>query len=422
MSKRKLSSIVFGLVVITTMPHLSQAVEAPVVFNDVNLKAAVEAVLGVTDPTPPEMLGLTSLNAPNNGIIDLTGLEFATNLTVLYLHNNQISDISALTGLTNLISLKLGGNQISDISTLSGLTNLTNLWMYSNQISDISALSEMTNLTDLWLHNNLLNAEAYYTYIPLIETKNPGINLKYDPYVPVTFNDANLKAAVETALGKSNPMPIDMLDLTILHARSSGIADLTGLEYATNLGDLRVDDNRISDISVLSELTNLWYLSMYRNQVSDVSALSGLTNLGHLALQYNQISDVSALSSLTGLGYLALHSNQISDISALSGMTNLIWLYLYINQIGDISALAGLTNLQYLYVGDNPFSDISELSALTNLKKPGFGILPDHRYFCTIRYDGFDKFRTKGQSDQQSCPTSQPEQSTMVGFGRQSDQ
>src|SRR3972149_1911238 len=81
--------------------------EDPVYFADANLKAAVEAALGKTDPTPTDMLGLTSLDASSKGITNLTGLEYGTNLTYLRLYNNTITDISPLAGLTSLTWLYL---------------------------------------------------------------------------------------------------------------------------------------------------------------------------------------------------------------------------------------------------------------------------------------------------------------------------
>ena len=67
---------------------------------------------------------------------------------------------------------------------------------------------------------------------------------------PVEFRDANLKSAVETELGISDPTPVDMLSLTYLDARKSRIADLGGLEFAINLKSLRLNQNKISEISV----------------------------------------------------------------------------------------------------------------------------------------------------------------------------
>ena len=89
--------------------------EEPVYFADEKLKAAVERELGVSDPTPSDMVGLRYLNSYGRGITDLSGLEYATNLTSLSLssNQNQITDISALSGLTNLTWLELQCNPLS---------------------------------------------------------------------------------------------------------------------------------------------------------------------------------------------------------------------------------------------------------------------------------------------------------------------
>ncbi len=47
---------------------------------------------------------------------------------------------------------------------------------------------------------------------------------------PVHFDDASLKAAVETALGVTDPTASDMLGLTRFMANMASITDLTGLE------------------------------------------------------------------------------------------------------------------------------------------------------------------------------------------------
>jgi len=122
----KRTKALIGLMALAGLLGLSQLVmaQAPVYFADANLKAAVESQLGISDPTPTDMRSLTSLDTNNSGIEDLTGIEYATNLSTLYLSPNQISDISALSGLVNLTHLWLDYNQVSDISTLAEMTNL----------------------------------------------------------------------------------------------------------------------------------------------------------------------------------------------------------------------------------------------------------------------------------------------------------
>ena len=126
MNTIKLSVIVLAILFSAVIPAKA---EDPVVFADANLKAAVVEELQktdptITDPTPTDMLYLTRLYADVRNIVDLTGLEYATNLKYLFLHNNEISNISALSGLTNLRFLTLRNNEISDISDVSGLRKL----------------------------------------------------------------------------------------------------------------------------------------------------------------------------------------------------------------------------------------------------------------------------------------------------------
>ena len=121
---------------------------------------------------------LTTLDARESQIKNLTGLEHATQLTDLALYKNQIRDVSPLRGLTQLKRLGLDANQISNIRPISELTQLEllhiggnrinnagvrlltklkqlkSLALYGNQISNIKPLANLTNLEKLWLSNN----------------------------------------------------------------------------------------------------------------------------------------------------------------------------------------------------------------------------------------------------------------------------
>ena len=188
----------------------------------------------------------------------------------------------------------------------------------------------------------------------------------------VTIPDANLRAAIETVLGKARGATItkgDMKALTKLEAHSAGISDLTGLKYATNLTYLDFWDNSISDISVLRGLANLKGLVLTGNDISDVSVLRGLTNLTYLDIGFNSISDISVLRGLANLEDLSIRYNSISDISVLRGLTNLKGLQLSGMNISDISVLRGLTKLTDLSISNNDISDISVLRDLTNLRR-----------------------------------------------------
>jgi len=111
--------------------------EEPIQFPDSRLKAAVEAALGLFNPTPTDMLRLTVLTAEGKGIMDLSGLEYAIHLQTLRLGTNRISDLSPLAGLTSLVLVDLRANP--------------------------------------------LDAQACSVYLPRILSNNRGVTLLYDP-------------------------------------------------------------------------------------------------------------------------------------------------------------------------------------------------------------------------------------------------
>ena len=308
-----------------------EGADGQVTIPDAKLRAAIVAALGKARGATiakVEMTILLRLEANDAGISDLTGLEFATNLTFLDLSGNDLTDVSALSGLTNLTGLTLHWNDLTaaDVSALSDLTNLTWLGLADNQIKSISALSGLTNLTAL---------DLSYNQIKSISALSGLINLE------------------QLYLGKSDP------------------ADISALSGLTNLTFLRLENNDLTDISALSGLTNLTFLRLDSNDLTDVSALRRLTNLTGLWLDGNDLMDVSALSSLTKLEDLKLSVNNISDISALSSLTKLEDLKLSVNNISDISALSSLTNLEDLDLQVNPLSASSINDYIPVLERSG---------------------------------------------------
>jgi hypothetical protein len=143
---------------------------------------------------------------------------------------------------------------------------------------------------------------------------------------PVNFPDPYLEAIIRGLIGKPIPEEIlesDCATIITLPASTSGITNLTGLEYCTNLEKLNIALNEISDLSPLSNLTSLTWLWAQVNDIIDISPLSNLFSLEHIELYNNSISDTSALSNLTNLNWLWLHSNQISDLQPLVDNTGL---------------------------------------------------------------------------------------------------
>jgi hypothetical protein len=149
----------FGCMLFFCVGGVARA-EDPVHFADAKLKAAVEDALSIPDPTPTDMLGLTELERvgefaeQQEGISDISGLEYAVNLRLLNLRLNWIDDIRALSGLTSLESLNLSQNQIGDLLPLAGLRALRYLNLHENPTRNFWAISHLVNLETFIAHLN----------------------------------------------------------------------------------------------------------------------------------------------------------------------------------------------------------------------------------------------------------------------------
>ncbi len=191
------------------------------------------------------------------------------------------------------------------------------------------------------------------------------------PSAVVHIPDPNLRAAIAEALGKGPNAPItveEMGRLGRLEALNKGIRDLTGLQVATNLRFLRLDDNEVSDLSPLAGLVNLGELWLHENLLSDISPVRSLTNLTRLEVDHSNVSDISPVRNLTNLTYLEIDHTLVSDISPVRGLTNLTHLELDETLISDLSPLAGLINLKGLGINRTNVSDLSPLAGLINLE------------------------------------------------------
>ena len=253
---------------------------------DPALRAAIRGELGLLPEvslTKEALLRLDYLDAQDKGILDITGLAFATNLRELHLGMNPITDLRPLANLTSLVSLHIW--RISprlpnlDIRPLANLTNLEFLSLAQNMISDISPLANLKKLRRLHLrHNQIVDLR------PL----------------------AGLTQLWELAI-EGNP-----------------ITDLTALSEL-NLRELDISNNPRIDLRPLAHIRSLEGLFLERSRITDIRPLSGLRNLRILDIRYNDIEDLRPLSGLTALQTLLIQGNPITDLTPLSSLnlTNL---------------------------------------------------------------------------------------------------
>lgn len=97
------------------------ALEATVFIPDPNLRAAINKSLGRNSMdalTKGDLANLVTLNAEGKGITNLTGLEYAVNLTSADLRNNHITSTVPIANL-NIAQLQLSGNPLYTASSAS---------------------------------------------------------------------------------------------------------------------------------------------------------------------------------------------------------------------------------------------------------------------------------------------------------------
>ena len=168
----------------------------PVIVRDANLRAKIMETLGTPFGkvlTHTDMLQLRTLAADNMNIYDLTGLEYAANLTSLSMQDNMIANVLPLFALTQLTTLDLRNNWLSDVSPLTNLVHLK-------------------NGQGLLLQGNRLNTAAIHRYIPYLQSA--GVNVSFDSSVtesayivrPIYLRGPGLRHDPETTLKIKNLM------------------------------------------------------------------------------------------------------------------------------------------------------------------------------------------------------------------------
>ena len=237
-----------------------------ITIPDVHLRAVIEDSLNKARGeaiTAAEMAMLTRLEAPNSRVRDLTGIEYATELTVLNL------------GAVSINGTHINSNDITDLSPLSGLVKLTELYLHRNMIYDISPLSNLTALEKL----------------------DVSANFRISDISPLS----------------------DMVKMRTLYLYTNEISDLSPLSGLTDLRWLSLSNNLIWDISPLSTLTELRGLALNINAVSDISHLSGMIHMERLNIWDCDITDLSPLVENAGLSgekdFIDLRDNPLSDVS-----------------------------------------------------------------------------------------------------------
>lgn len=145
-----------------------------------------------------------------------------------------------------------------------------------------------------------------------------------------------------------------------LDVSNSGISDLTGIEYFTNLNLLECYDNLLSNLN-LTGLSYLQIIDCSNNQLSTLN-LTGVQNLAILVCSNNQLTSLNGVASTTAI--LRCNGNRLTSINANS-LTNLSELDCSNNKITSLN-IAGATNLTTLLCASNLLTSL-DVNGFANL-------------------------------------------------------
>ena len=273
---------------------------------DENLEHAIWAELGKAGGeslTAEDLASLTRLNIDGNGIADLNGIAFATNLTQFWMSRSEVTDLSPLGHLPSLTSLRLGRGSIRNLSPLSGLTDLQELSLNDNSISDLEPLRRLARLERLYLGgNDIVDVE------PLQDLAN----------LDTLGLQRNLVADL-APLGR-------LFALRLLDLEANAVSNLGPLRNLNRLRSLELADNSISDLAPLAALDRLVFLDLGRNAVTDLAPLLGAADVSHggrVYLHDNPLDEESLAVHVPALreGGADVHTVSVSvgDASAPEG-------------------------------------------------------------------------------------------------------
>ena len=315
----------------------TEGISQTVIFNavganeinipDPNLRAKIERELNKRsgDPiTAAEMATLTSLNARESNISDLTGLKFATNLTRLDLEGNKLTILptGVFEGLSKVTSLDLNANPLATIESgaFNGLNSLNSLILDFHPLTTIEggAFNGLNSLTKLDLESNKLTILPAGAFEGL--SRVTVLNLNNNPL-------ETIKADAFKGLDSLQVLVLDFHSLaTIEGGAFNGLSNLTRL-------DLEGNQLKTLPTGIFEGLSKVTSLNLNRNPLETIEngAFNGLSNLKSLVLDFHPLTTIEggAFNGLSNLTRLDLEGNRLTILptgmfKGLSSLTTLV--------------------------------------------------------------------------------------------------
>lgn len=205
----------------------------------------------------------------------------------------------------------------------------------------------------------------------------------------VTLGDMTLESYIKELLNIDADTPItvgDMRNIESITLENSGVKNLDGLEYATNLVVLDVSGNEITSLKPIKELTKIKYLDVSDNRIEDFNDIAGkmydtINVDGNPIISYEPLIDNKTIAEKeVNIPNPYLKRNiqdtlglKPADVITVKDMLQLTEIYFDGDTYLDVSSLNGLeyaSNLVSLtLLNANVGSKLTDLTPISNLKK-----------------------------------------------------
>lgn len=355
-----------------------------VTIPDPGLNAAVRAALNkpAGPLTESDMLRLTVLNAHDQNISNLAGLDTARNLSTLLLFSNHLTTFFQPT-LTNLVSLNLSGNSLTNVSLPGGASNLFSLIIRDNPLTQLILPSSLPRLEELDLNNNLLSTFNLPSAVGGLGLLDLGFNSLTNLSLPNGLSSLDTLRLSGNSLTNFT-VPAGLTRLTQLYLDQNEIVSFTLPEGVTNLHVLDLSFNHLTKLNLPADQRNLIDLDLDNNQFSSLTLPSNLRTLSFLHVRANQLTNFNLPPDLRTLSLLDIGENQLRSVNLPAGLGHLSALRLSGNtNLSNLTLPVGMTNLSGIFLRSNSLTnlvlppDLNQLSTLdalgnklTNLRLP----------------------------------------------------
>lgn len=303
---------------------------------------------GILGYLPTTVSNVNYIDVKDQGIADLTGIEYFTNLQELYCSNNKLTKLDVSQN-TKLEVLHCEGNQISgtnmDALIASLPSNGGTLCAYSTKATEGNEINSL-QVADAKAKNwqvRMVDGTNYTDYAGI-----PAITID-----ATNFPDDNFrKWILDQDYGKDGVLTEkETAAIKMINVRGKSITDLKGIEHFTALNTLHCSQNKLTalDVSkntaltqlscdgnkqlatlIVSQNTALKSLNCNGNQLTELNVTNN-TKLTILSCSGNQLTTLD-VSKNTELTILDCSDNQLTTLD-LSKNTKLVNLYCYRNQI-----------------------------------------------------------------------------------------